>query len=283
MAVDRSQRIAKSLKKSLFKKIGGCQNCGQGNIGGSSRDNNTLEVHHYIPRNTGGNDSITNSVLLCRNCHAKVHNNIIKSPLPIIKEQESIMYSNIKSLVDAIVSGDVLKIEETFNIAIMEKISDKINDNKKNMNPIGNKHNPDKVKDIVANRIKNTPDKTKSNIANKNDKEPLDHQQYFSPAPDKINPKNIFVNKEEQNKLHNRFGKPNNMFSKYTKSNISHLKDSVNEDINITEDDTGLPLNHFNHIATEPQKQQLKRLLKSGQHLAVSNFIKSVLNREATP
>lgn len=79
---DRSRRIQKSIKHKLYKKLGGCQICGEGTIGGSRHDK-ILEVHHYVSRCMGGSDGIENSVLLCRPCHVDVHNNKIESPRPM--------------------------------------------------------------------------------------------------------------------------------------------------------------------------------------------------------
>jgi 5-methylcytosine-specific restriction endonuclease McrA len=80
---DRSRRIKKVIKKKLYDIHHGCQICGEGTIGGSRTDK-ILEVHHYVPRNSGGTETLENSVLLCRNCHADVHNNKIQSPKPSI-------------------------------------------------------------------------------------------------------------------------------------------------------------------------------------------------------
>ena len=69
----------------VFCNAGGCQICGEGTIGGS-RTGKILEVHHYTPRNQGGTETIDNAVLLCRPCHADVHNNKIESPKPTVEK-----------------------------------------------------------------------------------------------------------------------------------------------------------------------------------------------------
>lgn len=81
---DRSKRMKKTIKKKLFDIHKGCQICGEGTIGGS-RNDKVLEVHHYNSRSSGGTETLENSVLLCRKCHADVHNNKIKSPEPLYK------------------------------------------------------------------------------------------------------------------------------------------------------------------------------------------------------
>jgi len=150
------------------------------------------------------------------------------------------MYSNIKTLIEAIFSGDSLKLESAFNVAIMEKITNKIETNKKLL--------------------------TKKTI-NKKEEQPLDHQKHFN-TNGKVNVKDIFVDKNTNNKL-----------SRYTKSNyLNKLK--LDEHETLGEDDSGLPLSKFNNLASEEQKIQLKRLLSSGQHLSANNFIKAVLNHE---
>ena len=83
--VDRTKRMKKNLKKKLFDIHGGCQICGEGTLGGS-RIGKILEVHHYTPRNQGGTETIDNAVLLCRPCHADVHNNKIESPKPTVEK-----------------------------------------------------------------------------------------------------------------------------------------------------------------------------------------------------
>jgi len=80
----RNQRYKKSIKKTLYRKLGGCQHCGKGLMGGSRHDP-ILEVHHYLPRSKGGSEGLHNAVLLCRPCHVAVHNGNIVSPLPFFE------------------------------------------------------------------------------------------------------------------------------------------------------------------------------------------------------
>ncbi len=84
---DRTKRMTKTIKKKLFNIFGGCQICGQGTIGGS-RQSKVLEVHHYNSRSTGGTETLNNSVLLCRDCHSKVHNNLLTSPKPKFQTEQ---------------------------------------------------------------------------------------------------------------------------------------------------------------------------------------------------
>ncbi|QQS61302.1 MAG: HNH endonuclease [Candidatus Moraniibacteriota bacterium] len=70
--VDRSARFSKSAKERLIKKIGGCSSCG-GGVSGGSRQNAILEIHHIIPREHGGDESVENGISFCRNCHGEVH------------------------------------------------------------------------------------------------------------------------------------------------------------------------------------------------------------------
>lgn len=80
----RQRRYTKSTKSRLYKKLGGCQACNGGSIGGS-RHAAVLEIHHFIPRSQGGEESIENAVLLCRDCHVAVHQSTLVSPQPITK------------------------------------------------------------------------------------------------------------------------------------------------------------------------------------------------------
>jgi hypothetical protein len=156
------------------------------------------------------------------------------------------MYSNSKAIIEAILSGDSLKLESAFKVAIMEKIANKLENNKK----------------IVSKKVANNISKNKPK-----EKEPLDHQKHFN-TEGKVSAKDIFVDKNMNNKL-----------SRFTKSNyLNKLK--LDEHETLGEDESGLPLDKFNNIASEEQKDQLKRLLRSGQHLSANNFIKTVLNHE---
>ena len=72
---------SKALKKRLMRRHGGCQACGGGQLGGG-RHAPVLEIHHYVPRHMGGADTEDNAVLVCRPCHAAIHNGEIVSPEP---------------------------------------------------------------------------------------------------------------------------------------------------------------------------------------------------------
>ena len=75
--------MKKSLRKTLIKRLHkACQSCGGGTVGGSRHDP-ILEVHHYIYRAKGGEDTMANAVLLCRPCHVRVHQGVLVSPTPI--------------------------------------------------------------------------------------------------------------------------------------------------------------------------------------------------------
>ena len=69
---DRSARFSKSTKERLIKKIGGCSSCG-GGVSGGNRQSAILEIHHIIPREHGGDESVENGISFCRNCHGEVH------------------------------------------------------------------------------------------------------------------------------------------------------------------------------------------------------------------
>jgi 5-methylcytosine-specific restriction endonuclease McrA len=39
----------------------------------NKKDSNSLQVHHITPVSNGGNDELSNLVLLCHNCHTSLH------------------------------------------------------------------------------------------------------------------------------------------------------------------------------------------------------------------
>ena len=39
-----------------------------------------LETHHIVPKSIGGTDHKNNMVILCDECHAKVHKNMLRGP-----------------------------------------------------------------------------------------------------------------------------------------------------------------------------------------------------------
>ena len=55
------------LKERLAKTRGGqCEKCGHENY-------NILQVHHILPKASGGTNEKSNLMLLCPNCHAIIH------------------------------------------------------------------------------------------------------------------------------------------------------------------------------------------------------------------
>lgn len=69
----RSSGFSKSLKEKLHRRIGGCLACGGGVTTRPSRHDAPIELHHIIPRQYGGDDLVTNALLVCRNCHVQIH------------------------------------------------------------------------------------------------------------------------------------------------------------------------------------------------------------------
>lgn len=60
-----SARIPNETRKQVYRRDGFC--CCLCN------DPRHLQVHHCIPRNNGGSNSVQNLVTLCANCHALAH------------------------------------------------------------------------------------------------------------------------------------------------------------------------------------------------------------------
>jgi hypothetical protein len=58
----------------LDEADGTCQGCGKEAPFKRKSDNSPyLEVHHRIPLSAGGEDTVTNAIALCPNCHRKLH------------------------------------------------------------------------------------------------------------------------------------------------------------------------------------------------------------------
>ena len=55
------------LKEKLSRRRGrACERCGYSNYP-------VLQVHHVVPRASGGSDALRNLELLCPNCHMEIH------------------------------------------------------------------------------------------------------------------------------------------------------------------------------------------------------------------
>jgi 5-methylcytosine-specific restriction endonuclease McrA len=65
-----------------------CQNCGLS--GGSERHGDAvLNAHHIVPKSVGGNDTISNCVTLCSDCHGACHDHMSSSLESITKREQS--------------------------------------------------------------------------------------------------------------------------------------------------------------------------------------------------
>jgi predicted RNA-binding Zn-ribbon protein involved in translation (DUF1610 family) len=59
------------IRDNLLTEYKKCQLCGNDNDG-------CLDCHHIIPRCQGGKDDKKNLIMVCPNCHAKIHRGFIK-------------------------------------------------------------------------------------------------------------------------------------------------------------------------------------------------------------
>lgn len=71
---DDSEPFKKSLLEKLYRKFRGCVGCGGGVMSSGSRHDNVLQPHHILPSEFGGKAIRENAMLVCRNCHIKIHN-----------------------------------------------------------------------------------------------------------------------------------------------------------------------------------------------------------------
>jgi len=62
--------ISISVESSKYRELDECRLCG-------FEDADCLHEHHIIPRSRGGSDDESNIIILCANCHAKVHRLIL--------------------------------------------------------------------------------------------------------------------------------------------------------------------------------------------------------------
>ena len=81
-------RSAEVVKETRKRAKGICQYCNQPAPFFDKKGNPYLEVHHVIWLSRGGEDSTTNTVALCPNCHTRMH--ILDRPEDIDKLQELI-------------------------------------------------------------------------------------------------------------------------------------------------------------------------------------------------
>ena len=58
-------KLTNSQRKAIYRRDGfQCAVCGSTRF---------LQIHHYIPRGQGGNDTPHNLITLCSDCHAMAH------------------------------------------------------------------------------------------------------------------------------------------------------------------------------------------------------------------
>jgi len=70
MTRSSEHHFKKTAKKRLIKQAGGvCSICGS-----SHTTNNPLEIHHKLSVSNGGLTIEKNAQVVCRKCHAKLHN-----------------------------------------------------------------------------------------------------------------------------------------------------------------------------------------------------------------
>lgn len=63
--------MTQSRREKVYKRDNyTCQNCG---VKGGTRGNATLNAHHIVPKESGGDDVMSNLISLCEECHHSVH------------------------------------------------------------------------------------------------------------------------------------------------------------------------------------------------------------------
>ena len=68
-----SEPFKKTTLKGLYRKFGGCVGCGGGVYPASSRTDNILQPHHILPSEFGGKATTDNAMIVCRDCHVRIH------------------------------------------------------------------------------------------------------------------------------------------------------------------------------------------------------------------
>jgi 5-methylcytosine-specific restriction endonuclease McrA len=74
--------FTKWQRKDIFKRDNAtCQKCGrQWDYNEETGEGGyMLECHHKIPLNCGGDNSVSNGILVCRTCHATLHRNLAQT------------------------------------------------------------------------------------------------------------------------------------------------------------------------------------------------------------
>ena len=76
---EESRLFSKQQKKRLIQKSGGkCEICGEKGELQGSRHAKVLEIHHKNHFANGGATTEENGQVLCRPCHVKVHQGVLK-------------------------------------------------------------------------------------------------------------------------------------------------------------------------------------------------------------
>ncbi len=83
------KRISKKLEKIIYQEANSkCSFCPESEIA-------SLDIHHIISREEGGSNEVDNLILVCKNCHSKIHDGII-SFQDIIKKKNKLDLDNGK-------------------------------------------------------------------------------------------------------------------------------------------------------------------------------------------
>lgn len=110
LKAEKTTNSLRLIKKRKLKEAPFCFVCQSG-------FRPTLELHHIIPVKYGGNDTYENTVLLCPNCHAKLHYILSHKCIEDFGEESTITYT-IKSGTNN--EGECQRMKELISVWISE-------------------------------------------------------------------------------------------------------------------------------------------------------------------
>lgn len=106
------KRISRKLEKQVFQEAGNaCPFCGEGNV-------LSLLIHHIKPLAEGGKDELPNLILVCGNCHGKIHGEDISTKEVVEKKRSLQLGAGRQKALPKVVSQQ-LSVNDSINFGVI--------------------------------------------------------------------------------------------------------------------------------------------------------------------